>query len=470
MNALSTKTIFDADLVRRYDGPGPRYTSYPTAVQFHTGFGIAEYEAAARASNTLDPKPLSIYVHVPFCESPCFYCGCNKVITRDHGRATPYLEHLFSEIDRQGALFDRSRAVEQLHFGGGTPTFFTDAELESVFAKLRERFTLRDDPGREYSIEIDPRTVSVERLAVLSRLGFNRVSLGVQDFDADVQLAVNRVQSSEDTLALIAATRDPALHIDSVSVDLIYGLPKQTRASFARTLDLVINARPDRIAAYSYAHLPHLFKPQRQIKAEDLISPAEKLGLLGLTVETLTNAGYVYIGMDHFALPTDELVRAQQAGTLQRNFQGYSTRAECDLIAIGVSSISKVGDTYAQNAKTLPEYYRMIEAGSLAVQRGVALEPEDRLRRDVIQQLMCATRLEFAPIEARHGIRFEEHFAAELEALAPLERDDLVAREGRSLRISERGRLLMRNVAMVFDAHLKKAVATSTQPRFSRVV
>ena len=439
-------------------------------MQFHPGFGIAEYEAAARASNTLDPKPLSIYVHVPFCESPCFYCGCNKVITRDHGRAKPYLEHLFKEIDRQGVLFDRSRAVDQLHFGGGTPTFFSDAELESVFAKLRERFTLRDDPGREYSIEIDPRTVSVDRLATLSRLGFNRVSLGVQDFDADVQVAVNRVQSAEDTLALIAATRDPSLHIDSVSVDLIYGLPKQSRASFARTLDLIINARPDRIAAYSYAHLPHLFKPQRQIKVEDLISPAEKLGLLGLTVETLTQAGYVYIGMDHFALPTDELVRAQQAGTLQRNFQGYSTRAECDLIAIGVSSISKVGDTYAQNAKTLPEYYRMIEAGSLAVQRGVALEPDDRLRRDVIQQLMCATRLEFAPIEARHGINFEEYFATELAALAPLEADDLVAREGRSLRITARGRLLMRNVAMVFDAHLKKAAAASAQPRFSRVV
>ncbi len=470
MNPVSATTIFDADLVRRYDGPGPRYTSYPTAVQFHPGFGIAEYEAAARASNTLDPKPLSIYVHVPFCESPCFYCGCNKVITRDHGRATGYLERLFLEIDRQGVLFDRSRAVDQLHFGGGTPTFFSDAELESVFAKLRERFTLRDDPGREYSIEIDPRTVSVERLATLSRLGFNRVSLGVQDFDADVQVAVNRVQSAEDTLALIAATRDPRLHIDSVSVDLIYGLPKQSRVSFARTLEMIINARPDRIAAYSYAHLPHLFKPQRQIKVEDLISPAEKLGLLGLTVETLTEAGYVYIGMDHFALPTDELVRSQQAGTLQRNFQGYSTRAECDLIAIGVSSISKVGDTYAQNAKSLPEYYRMIDAGSLAVQRGVALEPDDRLRRDVIQQLMCATRLEFAPIEARHGIEFERYFAGELAALAPLEADDLVAREGRSLRITARGRLLMRNVAMVFDAHLNKAVATSPQPRFSRVV
>ena len=470
MNDLPITTIFDADLVRRYDGPGPRYTSYPTAVQFHPGFGLVEYDAAARASNRLDPTPLSIYVHVPFCESPCFYCGCNKVITRDHGRATPYLERLFLEIDRQGVLFDRSRPVDQLHFGGGTPTFFSDEELESVFAKLRERFTLRADPGREYSIELDPRTVSLQRLETLSRMGFNRVSLGVQDFDPDVQEAVNRVQSAQDTLALIAKTRDPALQIDSVSVDLIYGLPKQSRTSFARTLAMIIEARPDRIAAYSYAHLPHLFKPQRQIKAEDLISPAEKLGLLGLTVETLTGAGYVYIGMDHFALPTDELVRAQQAGTLQRNFQGYSTRAECDLIAVGVSSISKVGDTYAQNAKSLPEYYRMIDAGALAVQRGVALEPDDRLRRDVIQQLMCATRLDFSSIESRHGIRFEDYFATELAALGPLEKDGLVAREGRSLRITARGRLLMRNVAMVFDAHLKKPAANAGQPRFSRVV
>jgi oxygen-independent coproporphyrinogen III oxidase len=466
--AQSTATIFDADLVRRYDRPGPRYTSYPTAVQFHTGFGVAEYEAAARASNAGTPQPLSIYVHVPFCESPCFYCGCNKVITRDHGRASPYLEHLFLEIERQGALFDRRRPVNQLHFGGGTPTFLSDAELTALLARLGRHFTLRDDPGREYSIEIDPRTVSVARLDTLAALGLNRISLGVQDFDPEVQAAVNRIQSREDTLALIAHARE--LPIDSVSIDLIYGLPRQSRASFARTLETVIGARPDRIAAYSYAHLPHLFKPQRQIKAADLITPAEKLGLLGLTVETLTAAGYVYIGMDHFALPSDELVRAQADGTLQRNFQGYSTRAECDLVALGVSSISKVGDTYAQNAKTLPEYYKRIAAGTLAVERGVALDAEDRLRRDVIQQLMCATRLEFAAIEGRHRIRFEEHFADELARLAPLEADGLVVHEGRSLRITARGRLLMRNVAMVFDAHLPKVAPAAEQPRFSRAV
>jgi oxygen-independent coproporphyrinogen III oxidase len=465
---IPNQTVFDAGLVSRYDRPGPRYTSYPTAVQFHPGFGIAEYQAAARRSHEGPPRPLSLYVHVPFCESPCFYCGCNKVITRDHGKAQHYLARLGREIALQGALFSRRRPVEQLHFGGGTPTFLSDAEIGAVLAELGRHFALTRDAGREYSIEIDPRTVPLERLAALAELGFNRVSLGVQDFDPEVQAAVNRVQSCEDTLALIRRARQ--LPIDSLSVDLIYGLPRQNRTSFARTLDLVIGARPDRIAAYSYAHLPHIFKPQRQIKSADLISPAEKLGLLGLTVEKLTAAGYVYIGMDHFALPTDELVRAQQDGTLQRNFQGYSTRADCDLVALGVSSISKVGDSYAQNAKTLAEYYRMIDAGTLAVQRGVALSDDDRVRRDVIQRLMCATRLEFAAIDAGHGIRFEGYFERELAALAPLAADGLVVHEGRSLRITARGRLLMRNVAMVFDAHLPKVAPLADQPRFSRAV
>jgi len=461
-------TIFDAGLVERYDRPGPRYTSYPTAVQFHPGFGVAEYEASARASHPGEAAPLSLYVHVPFCESPCFYCGCNKVITRDHGRATTYLQHLAVEIERQGALFDRRRPVDQLHFGGGTPTFLSDEELEGLLATLGRHFSLRSDPGREYSIEIDPRTVSVARLERLAAMGFNRISLGVQDFDHDVQAAVNRVQSREDTLALIRRARE--LSIDSVSVDLIYGLPKQTRESFARTLELVIEARPDRIAAYSYAHLPHLFKPQRQIKTADLVTPADKLGLLGLTVEALTRAGYVYIGMDHFALPTDELVRAQRAGTLQRNFQGYSTHADCDLVALGVSAISKVGDSYAQNAKTLDAYYRRIESGGLAIERGVQLNADDRLRRDVIQRVMCATRLPYAEVEAAHGIRFGEYFGRELGQLAPLEADGLVERDAGGLRVTARGRLLMRNVAMAFDAHLAPAAAPGEPARYSRAV
>jgi oxygen-independent coproporphyrinogen-3 oxidase len=468
MSLTPQNAIFDAELVGRYDGPGPRYTSYPTAVQFHEGFGPKDYQAAARASNATPAKPLSLYVHVPFCESPCFYCGCNKVITRDHGNSRVYLDHLYLEIERQGALYARSRTVEQLHFGGGTPTFFSDAELAELFGVMARHFTLRSDPDREYSIELDPRTVTPERLEQLQGLGFNRFSLGVQDFDPLVQEAVNRVQSEEDTLALIAHAR--AIGIESISVDLIYGLPRQTASSFSKTLEKIITARPDRIAAYSYAHLPHLFKPQRQIKTVDLVTPAEKLALLGLTVKTLSSAGYIYIGMDHFALPTDELVRAQQGGTLQRNFQGYSTRAECDLVALGVSSISKVGDTYAQNAKTIPEYYRLIEAGGLAVQRGVALAPDDQLRRDVIQSLMCATKLDFSAIEARHSIAFESYFSDELQALIALENDGLATRQGRFIEISPRGRLLMRNVAMLFDAHLRKPVPENEQPRFSRVV
>jgi oxygen-independent coproporphyrinogen III oxidase len=460
--------IFDPELVSRYDRPGPRYTSYPTAVQFHEGFGLVEYDTAARASNELDPKPLSLYIHVPFCESPCFYCGCNKVITRDHGRSRIYLDHLYLEMERQAGLFSRNRPVDQLHFGGGTPTFFNDEELAELFDVMRQHFSLRTDLDREYSIEIDPRTVTPTRLDRLQSLGFNRFSMGIQDFDPAVQVAVNRIQSETDTLELIRHARE--IGIESISVDLIYGLPRQTRESFAKTLEKIVAARPDRIAAYSYAHLPHLFKAQRQIKVVDLVTPAEKLGLLGLTVDTLSAAGYVYIGMDHFALPNDELVRAQRAGTLQRNFQGYSTRAECDLIALGVSSISKVGDTYAQNAKTLPDYYRRIEAGGLAIHRGVALEPDDRLRRDVIQALMCATQLDFSSIEAAHRICFDDYFAAELDALKPLEADGLVERLDRSLRITPRGRLLMRNVAMVFDAHLRKPVDVNSTPRYSRVV
>jgi len=468
MNASLLNAVFDADLVRRYDGPGPRYTSYPTAVQFHEGFGVVEYDVAARASNALDPKPLSLYIHVPFCESPCFYCGCNKVSTRDHGRSRFYLEHLFLEFERQGKLYDRTRLVDQLHFGGGTPTFLNDDEMSELFEVLGKHFSLKDDADREYSIEIDPRTVSPARLERLQTLGFNRFSLGIQDFDTRVQEAVNRIQSEEETLNLIGHAR--RIGIESISVDLIYGLPRQSLDSFRSTLEKVIEARPDRIAAYSYAHLPHLFKAQRQIKISDLVPPEYKLGLLGLTVETLTNAGYVYIGMDHFALPTDELVKAQQAGTLQRNFQGYSTRIECDLIALGVSSISKVGDTYAQNAKTLPEYYRLIESGNLAIKKGVSLQPDDRLRRNVIQALMCATRLDFDAIEAEHRIDFEQYFAPELTALAALEQDGLVIREQRSIVITARGRLLMRNVAMLFDAHLPRSNEESALPRFSRVV
>jgi len=383
---MEASVRFDADLVRRYDRPGPRYTSYPTAVQFHDRFREAEYRAAAARTNQVNPPaPLSLYVHIPFCASPCFYCGCTKVITRSREQAENYLSRLYREIEMQAELFGRGRVVDQLHFGGGTPTFLNPWQLEDLLKKLDWSFSLRKDGGREFSIEIDPRTCDPDTVDLLARAGVNRMSLGIQDFDPDVQQAVNRVQSPEQTFALMDRARRAGF--ESVSVDLIYGLPKQNRDRFARTLDRVIGARPDRFAVYSYAHLPHMFKPQKRIHAEDLPSGAEKLALLGLTIEKLTGAGYVYIGMDHFALPDDDLAVALREGSLHRNFQGYSTHADCDLVALGASSIGKLDDTYAQNYKSLHDYYQAIDSGHLAVHRGLELNDDDRLRRAVIARV-----------------------------------------------------------------------------------
>jgi oxygen-independent coproporphyrinogen-3 oxidase len=465
---METSVQFDADLVRRYDRPGPRYTSYPTAVQFHDGFREAEYRAAAAKTNgRTPPSPLSLYIHVPFCASPCFYCGCNKIITRSREQAENYLTRLYREIELQAELFDKDRVVDQLHFGGGTPTFLNPWQLEDLLKKLDWHFALRKDDTREFSIEIDPRTCEPDTVDLLARAGVNRMSLGIQDFDPQVQQAVNRIQSAEQTFALMDRARRAGYK--SVSVDLIYGLPKQNRERFSRTLDEVIAAKPDRLAVYSYAHLPHMFKPQKRINPADLPSGAEKLALLGLTMEKLTSAGYVYIGMDHFALPGDELAVALREGSLHRNFQGYSTHADCDLVALGVSSIGKLGDTYAQNYKTLHDYYQAIDAGHLAVHRGLALNDDDRLRRAVIQMIMCRARVEFAEVDAAWSIRFEDYFARELEALKPLLADGLLVMRERGFELTPIGRLLMRNVAMCFDAYLA-AHQQSDTPRFSRAV
>jgi oxygen-independent coproporphyrinogen-3 oxidase len=465
---MEASVRFDADLVRRYDRPGPRYTSYPTAVQFHDGFREAEYRAAAAKTNgATPPAPLSLYVHVPFCASPCFYCGCTKVITRSREQAENYLTRLYREIELQAELFDRERVVDQLHFGGGTPTFLNPWQLEDLLKKLDWHFNLRKDNAREFSIEIDPRTCEPDTIDLLARAGVNRMSLGIQDFDPEVQVAVNRVQSPEQTFELMDRARSAGYK--SVSVDLIYGLPKQNRMRFDRTLDLVIEAKPDRLAVYSYAHLPHMFKPQKRIHAEDLPSGAEKLALLGLTMEKLTSAGYVYIGMDHFALPDDELAVALREGTLHRNFQGYSTHADCDLVALGVSSIGKLGDTYAQNYKTLHDYYQAIDAGHLAVHRGLELNDDDRLRRSVIQSIMCRARVDFAAVDSAWAVRFEDYFARELVALQPLVADGLLVMRERGFELTPIGRLLMRNVAMCFDAYLPGHQQSET-PRFSRAV
>jgi len=455
----NSSVCFDADLIRRYDRNGPRYTSYPTAVQFHTAFGEPQYLQAAVESNAAPLTPLSLYVHVPFCASPCFYCGCNKVITRDTSKAAVYLDYLYREIGMQAPLFDGRRTIEQLHFGGGTPTFLSLAQLADLLDTLSAHFKLTDAPTREYSIEIDPRTLTSESLPALARMGFNRVSLGVQDFDANVQRSVNRVQSVDDTLRAIVEAR--AIGFNSVSVDLIYGLPKQTPDSFARTLDTVLQARPDRLAVYGYAHMPRMFKPQKQIVESELPSAATRLQLLGLTIDKLTTAGYVYIGMDHFALPNDELVIARRNGTLQRNFQGYSTKAECDLVALGVSSIGKLGDTYSQNAKSLREYYAAIDAGRLPVQRGVKLTGDDILRRDVIQRIMCQDGIAFDVVNDAFGIDFARYFAAELLELSSFANDGLVVMRPGRIDVTPTGKLLLRNIAMVFDAYLAKTAATT---------
>lgn len=458
---------FDPALLARYDVSGPRYTSYPTAPHFQAGFTEAIYREHAAASNDDPiPRPLSIYVHIPFCASPCFYCGCNRVVTRDRAKAEQYLNHLFREIEAQSKLFDRDRRVTQLHLGGGTPNYLDATQLSDLIDALRAGFNLSRGDDREFAAELDPRFVDEGLLAALAELGFNRVSYGVQDFDPAVQEAINRIQPVERTLGVIDAARRHGFR--SVNIDLIYGLPKQTREGFARTIDIVTAVRPDRIAVYSYAHLPELFKAQKQIEASDLPSPADKLALLGTAVERLGAAGYRYIGMDHFALPDDELARAQDDGTLHRNFQGYSTHAECDLIALGVSAIGRVGDCYTQNARDLISYYAAIDKGQLPLIKGLVLDAEDNLRADVIQRLMCQYEVRYADIERAHGIDFREHFAAEIARVRELSADGLATVDEERITIPPRGRLLMRMVAMAFDAYLNRP---REQPaRFSRVI
>ncbi len=462
---MQSPLLFDADLIRRYDRAGPRYTSYPTAVQFHDGFDEAQYRGHALASNAvLPPRPLSLYFHLPFCATVCYYCACNKVITKNRGRAELYLQRLYREIELQGELFDRSRPVDQLHWGGGTPTFLSHGQMAELMAETGQWFGLRNDDAGEYSIEIDPRAVGADTVALLRELGFNRMSLGVQDFDPAVQRAVNRVQSEQETFAVIDAARDKGFR--SVSVDLIYGLPLQSVASFERTLHTLLAAEPDRISVFNYAHLPEMFKTQRQIDAGQLPSAAEKLRILQSTIEHLQTAGYVYIGMDHFARPDDELAVAQRAGTLYRNFQGYSTHADCDLVSFGISAIGMVGTSYSQNVKSIEEYERCLDNGHLPIHRGFELGPDDLLRRELITRLVCDFEVDAASIEQRYGIEFRDYFAAELEALRVMERDGLVRVSPPGIQVPAAGRLLIRNICMVFDRYLSHA----SEPRFSRVI
>jgi oxygen-independent coproporphyrinogen-3 oxidase len=463
---MEQRVKFNPELIKSYDIAGPRYTSYPTAVQFVDGFDAEAYRRFTVSSNNeLIPKPLSLYVHLPFCKSLCYYCGCMKKVTRHEGQADQYLDLLEREIALQGQLFDHDREVIQLHFGGGTPTFHNGEKLNRLMAILGEHFSLSSDQGREFSIEVDPRTVDHNRLAELAGMGFNRISLGVQDIDPRVQKAVNRIQNPAATLGMVEDSRK--LGFNSVSIDLIYGLPLQTAKSFGQTIDTVISAKPDRLAVYNYAHLPHIFRAQRMIDAKHIPAPETKLQLMELTIDKLTAAGYVYIGMDHFALPDDELTIAQREGGLQRNFQGYSTRRQCDLVGLGVSAIGKVGDCYAQNIKDIPTWQSLVAEGRLPIWRGVGLTTEDRMRRSIIESIMCHGEVKYHQFESNFSIDFHDHFSLELGNLAQLEKDGLIEIGDDEFRATPEGRLLLRAIAMIFDEYLQ---SSESRPKFSRVI
>ncbi|WP_027015929.1 oxygen-independent coproporphyrinogen III oxidase [Comamonas composti] len=459
-------TAVTPELLKRFDVPGPRYTSFPTADRFVEAFGAKDYVLALqqrKASAAARATPLSLYVHVPFCESLCYYCACNKIVTKHHDRAAVYLRYLEKELALHTAHCGKGQLVSQLHLGGGTPTFLSDDELRSLKMLLHEHFKL--EPGGEYSIEVDPRTVTDERLAVLKELGFNRLSFGVQDFEEQVQVAVHRVQPAEQVFSLVSTARQ--LGFASINVDLIYGLPKQTPESFERTLAKVNELKPDRIALYAYAHLPQRFKPQRRIADADLPSGEAKLSMLSRSIEAFMQAGYVYVGMDHFALPDDALAVAKRQGRLHRNFQGYSTQPDCDLIALGVSAIGKVGASYSQNAKTLEEYYDAIDAGQLPVVRGLALSRDDMVRRAVIMGLMCQGAILFEPMEQAWLLNFREYFPSEMEALKNLESQGLLQINEEGFKVTALGWFFVRAVAMVFDRYFQ---ADQNRARFSRII
>ena len=462
---MNTHTIqFDRSLIAGLPANGPRYTSYPTADRFHDAFRQPEYHNTLRDTLAGQPeKPLSLYLHIPFCNTICYSCGCNKIITKDKTRADEYLNYLEKEMALLAPHLGGRHPLAQLHFGGGTPTFLSDDQLERVFAMIREHFQLLDDG--EYSIEIDPRKVGAATIELLGRLGFNRMSVGIQDFDPKVQAAVNRIQTVEETREVIEAARNSGFK--SVSVDLIYGLPHQTLSSIETTFDTVLSLAPERLALYHYAHLPHIFKPQRRIDTNAVPSSEEKLDILQYAVRRLDAEGYVFIGMDHFAKPDDELAVALREGRLQRNFQGYSTYADCDLVAVGVSAIGKVGDTYSQNERDIQKYYAALDAGQLPVMRGYHLDRDDLLRRNIIQDLMCRFALDFADYAAETEVPFARYFAAELADLQQLAQLGLLKISDNRIEVSAKGRFLIRNIAMVFDRYLRHS---ETRTKYSQTV
>ena len=454
------------EMLQKFDISGPRYTSFPTADRFVEAFTADDYAQALaqrRSGVAARPLPLSLYVHIPFCESLCYYCACNKIITKHHDRAASYLRYLGREVDLHTEHMGVGQAISQLHLGGGSPTFLSDTELRELMAMLRRSFTLA--PGGEYSIEIDPRTVDAARLDTLAQLGFNRLSFGVQDFDPAVQKAVHRIQPAEQVFALVEAAR--ARGFESINVDLIYGLPRQSPESFERTLVQINQLRPDRIALYAYAHLPTRFKPQRRIAAGDLPSGAAKVSMLSRSLAALGRAGYVYVGMDHFALPDDALAIAKRQGRLHRNFQGYSTQPDCDLIGLGVSSIGRIGATYSQNAKTMEEYCDLLDQGRFPVVRGLAMSRDDLVRRAVIMALMCQGQVQFESIELAYLVEFRTYFSKELQDLQTLVDQGLVTLDATGIQVTAQGWFFVRAVAMVFDRYLQ---TDRTRAQFSKII
>ena len=460
------KIVFDLELIHRYDKTGPRYTSYPTAVQFTEDYGEKDYRNWADDSNNDPiPAPLSLYLHIPFCNTICYYCACNKIVTKDYTRAAAYVQLLKKEIQLQAALFNKDRKVLQMHWGGGTPSYLNNEHIRELLDCINQHFNMANDKDGEFAIEVDPRTVDASRIHELRTLGFNRISFGVQDFNPEVQDAINRVNSMEQILSVINAARDAGFH--SINIDLMYGLPKQTIDSFADTIRSTIEASPDRIAVYNYAHLPEMFKPQRRIEEDELPSPQDKLDMLQQTINMLQDADYVYIGMDHFAKRDDDLVKAQDNGSLYRNFQGYSTNADCDVVAMGVTAIGRVGDNYSQNTRDLEQYEKLVNDDHIPVFRGLELEPDDLLRKEVINQIMCYFRLDISKLETKWGVDFNDYFEHEFERLREMEKDGLIKISEGQIDVLPAGRLLARSVCMEFDRYLQEK---ELQQRFSKVI
>lgn len=462
----STAEPISESLIRQYDVSGPRYTSYPTADRFVEAFTSEDYIQALeqrRSGAAAMVLPLSLYIHIPFCESLCYYCACNKIITKHHDRSAAYLKYLALEVALHTKHMGLGQVVSQLHLGGGSPTFMSDAELRELMALLKQNFSFT--PGGEYSIEIDPRTIDANRLDTLADLGFNRLSFGVQDFDPAVQKAVHRVQPAEQVFALVDAARQRGF--ESINVDLIYGLPEQTPESVKRTLAQVNQLRPDRIALYAYAHLPERFKPQRRISSTEIPTASSKITMLADSMSALMDAGYVYIGMDHFALPNDSLAVAKRQGRLHRNFQGYSTQPDCDMIGLGVSSIGRVGATYSQNAKTLEDYYDYLDQGLFPVVKGLALTRDDLVRRAVIMALMCQGRVSFESIELAYLVNFKTYFAKEMGVLHDQVKEGLIELDASGIQVTAKGWFFVRAVAMVFDQYFQ---TDRTRAKFSKIL